>query len=379
MSTSKISVTEGSGKNLATNSISEDAVTKEISRVVINDSSGVEANIDTSDVTVSSSALPTGAATSAKQDTGNTSLASIDTKTPALGQALAAASVPVVLTAAQLSTLTPPAAITGFLTESDFDTKVGALTETAPATDTASSGLNGRLQRIAQRLSSIIALLPTALGAGGGLKIDGSGTDLPVSASSLPLPTGASTSAKQDTQITSLQLIDDTIFTDDAAFTPGTSKVSVVGFLSDEISTDSVDEGDTGAARMTLDRKQIVTVQPHTTGGWSVGNFTTGDTYTALTNTAQVIKGSAGSFGGYYIYNPNTSATYVMVYNVAAASVTVGTTTALLVFCIPAGSAANLELIAGIPFDTAMSIAAATTGGGNTAPSTALEAMIFYK
>lgn len=46
-------------------------------------------------------------------------LAAIKAKTdniPALGQALATASVPVVLTAAQLSTLTPPAAITGFAT-----------------------------------------------------------------------------------------------------------------------------------------------------------------------------------------------------------------------------------------------------------------------
>lgn len=34
----------------------------------------------------------------------------------------------------------------------------GALTETAPASDTASSGLNGRLQRIAQRISSLITL-----------------------------------------------------------------------------------------------------------------------------------------------------------------------------------------------------------------------------
>lgn len=56
---------------------------------------------------------------------------------------------------------------------------VGGVTETAPASDTASSGLNGRLQRIAQRLSSLIALIPTALGAGGGLKVDGSGTPLP--------------------------------------------------------------------------------------------------------------------------------------------------------------------------------------------------------
>lgn len=43
-------------------------------------------------------------------------------------------------------------------------TYLGALTETAPASDTASSGTNGRLQRIAQRVTSFIALLPTSLG-----------------------------------------------------------------------------------------------------------------------------------------------------------------------------------------------------------------------
>ena len=42
--------------------------------------------------------------------------------------------------------------------------RVGIITETAPATDTASSGLNGRLQRVAQRITSMIALLPAALG-----------------------------------------------------------------------------------------------------------------------------------------------------------------------------------------------------------------------
>lgn len=49
--------------------------------------------------------------------------------------------------------------------------RMGSLTETAPASDTASSGLNGRLQRVAQRLSSLIGLLPTALATGGGLKV----------------------------------------------------------------------------------------------------------------------------------------------------------------------------------------------------------------
>lgn len=49
-------------------------------------------------------------------------------------------------------------------TQSAQSILIGAVTETAPASDTASSGLNGRLQRIAQRLTSLIALLPTSLG-----------------------------------------------------------------------------------------------------------------------------------------------------------------------------------------------------------------------
>jgi hypothetical protein len=39
--------------------------------------------------------------------------------------------------------------------QSTLNTQVGIVTETAPASDTAASGLNGRLQRIAQRLTSI--------------------------------------------------------------------------------------------------------------------------------------------------------------------------------------------------------------------------------
>ena len=44
-------------------------------------------------------------------------------------------------------------------------TLLGSTTETAPGDDTASSGLNGRLQRISQRLTSLIALVPASLGA----------------------------------------------------------------------------------------------------------------------------------------------------------------------------------------------------------------------
>lgn len=92
------------------------------------------------------------------------------------GQAAMAASSPVVVasdqTAIPVSAASLPlptgaateATLATILTQSDFDTMTGSLTEAAPASDTASSGLNGRLQRIAQRLTSLIALLPTSLG-----------------------------------------------------------------------------------------------------------------------------------------------------------------------------------------------------------------------
>lgn len=41
---------------------------------------------------------------------------------------------------------------------------LGLTNEAAPANDTAASGINGRLQRIAQRLTSLIALIPASLG-----------------------------------------------------------------------------------------------------------------------------------------------------------------------------------------------------------------------
>lgn len=44
------------------------------------------------------------------------------------------------------------------------EAEIGAKNETAPISDTDPSGLNGRLQRIAQRISSLISLLPSSIG-----------------------------------------------------------------------------------------------------------------------------------------------------------------------------------------------------------------------
>lgn len=126
---------------------------------------------DTQPISAASLPLPTGASTSANQTTGNSSLSSIDTKTPALvsgrqpvdgsgvTQPISAVSLPLPTGAATQTTLADVSTYTALTAA-----RAGDLTETAPASDTASSGLNGRLQRIAQRITSLIALIPTSLG-----------------------------------------------------------------------------------------------------------------------------------------------------------------------------------------------------------------------
>lgn len=76
------------------------------------------------------------------------------------GREAAADSRPVALSDEDL------AAINALGTKLDeVKTLTGAVDETAPVSDTASSGLNGRMQRLAQRFTALIALLPTALGS----------------------------------------------------------------------------------------------------------------------------------------------------------------------------------------------------------------------
>jgi len=124
----------------------------------------------------------------------------------------------------------------------------------------------------------------------------------------------------------------------------------------------------------------VLTVPEHAGAAASTINSTSSDGGTALTNGAQAIKASAGKLLGYYIFNPNTVHCFVQVYNTASGSVTVGTTNPLFMITVPALSAANLWMQpGGITFGTAISWAAVmTTAGGNTAPTTALDAVAWY-
>ena len=145
---------------------------------------------------------------------------------------------------------------------------------------------------------------------------------------------------------------------DDAAFTPGTSRVMPIGLQADETATDSVDEGDVGAPRMTLDRKQIVTLAPHTAGGPTI--FRSLD----IDESEEEIKATAGQVYWIHAMNMVATARYLKFYNATAASVTVGTTTPVLTFPIPANSTTGAGFVfnipQGIPFSTAISVACTT-------------------
>lgn len=152
-----------------------------------------------------------------------------------------------------------------------------------------------------------------------------------------------------------------------------------VGASSDAAAT----PGSTGStsAKLRLVTSQLDTISTRL-APWDTFNATAADGATACTNSAQAVKASAGTFGGYFINNPNTADSWLHVYNVAAGSVTVGTTTPKLTFRIPgiaANSAgANLELARGVTYGTAISIACTSSAGGTGAPSAALEADIFF-
>lgn len=136
----------------------------------------------------------------------------------------------------------------------------------------------------------------------------------PVSLASVPshAVTNAGTFVTQENgaALTAMQLLDDTIFTDDAAFTPGTSKVSAIGLMADEASTDSVDEGDIGIPRMTVNRKQIVTARSATGTQTSVSSSATNVTLLAANTSRE----------GATLYNDSTQICYVRLQATATSA-----------------------------------------------------------
>lgn len=158
--------------------------------------------------------LPTGASTAAKQDTGNASLASIDTKTPALGQTTMAASQPVTIASNQTAIS---------ISAASLPLPTGASTSANQTTANSSlASIDGKLNSLGQKTSA--ASVPVVLASDGTLPLPiGAATEATLSnlnskvtavntgavvVSSSALPTGASTSVLQTTGNTSLSSID---------------------------------------------------------------------------------------------------------------------------------------------------------------------------
>jgi hypothetical protein len=139
-----------------------------------------------------------------------------------------------------------------------------------------------------------------------------------------------------------------------------------------------VDIGDVDVTSISAGSNLVgdVGIQPRTSGGLALARDLD------LDETELEIKASAGQLFGWYLYNDGAAEVSVKLYNATAANVTVGTTTPVLTFTIPAGSAANVLSPIGLAFDTAICAAAVTeiADAGTTAPAAnQVVANFFYK
>lgn len=176
---------------------------------------------------------------------------------------------------------------------------------TTTYTETTTKGITiGAVRRDADTtlVNTTNEIGPLQMDANGRLKVEAfSGETLPVSLASVPshAVTNAGTFAVQvdGSALTALQLIDDTIFADDAAVTLGTSKGSVLAGVA--VQTDGTDptavsaEGDAAALRTDMQRNLIVN-QTHPRF-WHVS----ADYASAQTNTS--VKAAPGASLSLYI------------------------------------------------------------------------------
>jgi hypothetical protein len=99
----------------------------------------------------------------------------------------------------------------------------------------------------------------------------------------------------------------------------------------------------------------------------------------ALSTTVSQVVGAAATLTSYYCFNPNTSVAYVQIHDIATAGgVTLGTTVPKWSIGIPASGGANLAGLA-LSFAAGIQVAATTTSGGSSAPSTALDCNFGYR
>ncbi len=99
---------------------------------------------------------------------------------------------------------------------------------------------------------------------------------------------------------------------------------------------------------------------------------------TALKATKAAVKESRGRLYGYHIYNPDTTDTFVQVFDALTDNVTVGTTTSKTTWWIPPQGGIEQVFSTPLEFNTGIGVAATTTSTGSSAPATGVLINLYY-
>lgn len=251
------------------------------------------------------------------------------------------------------------------------ESRLGAVTESAPASDSASSGLNGLLRRLLGKIPTLVS---------GRLPVDGSGVTQPVSGTltaNLGTLNGAATQ-------TTLAAIDTKL---GAALPLPTGAASQTTLAAIDTKLGSALPLPTGAATQTtlaaIDAK--------------VGIAPSADTATHGINRARsvnlgaaaiAVKAGAGNLLGLAVMNPNEVPVYLKFYDTAQGSVTVGTTAVVDTLPVPPAADGEPGVLLIAPgafpclprFGTAITVAAVTGLADNSSddPSADLVAQFYH-
>jgi len=102
---------------------------------------------------------------------------------------------------------------------------------------------------------------------------------------------------------------------------------------------------------------------------------------TAASTATQAVKASPGNLYGWYIYNPNASVCFADLFDLASASVSLGSSTPAISLGIPGSSAANISpnALAVANFGAAISVASVTATGGASTCATGMVVNLWYQ
>lgn len=293
--------------------------------------------------------LPTGASTAANQSTGNTSLASIDTKTPALGQAVKASSSPVTIASDQgaigsvIYTDTSPNAVNITAADAVSATATGFnsqafVTGNPTANSTASFAVSGMNTVRAQVTGTWVGTLVSEISLDAGTTwtmagLHQNGTVFSASTFTANIEGAVNLAGATNFRIRC------------TAYTSGTAVVKIV------------ESPAIGTMYVINPQSEI----PRTTGGLSVSTI-----LSAATTNLTAAKGSAGQVYHISATNINAAVRYLKFYN--STSATVGTTAIVYRMAIPgntAGSGFTTTFPYGFAFSTGISYALTTGAADN--------------